>query len=121
MRERQRETERARENSNSKTLLLKDSSVKSIWTYLTASPCYTPNTNKNGGVGGTVPEKGDERGRNKLRGKEREGANGRQGEKQKIVKQKESERQVEDGGEKRGWGGGEGKEEKWRWGRGKGR
>ena len=33
-------------NSNSKTLILKDSSVRSIWTYLTASPCYTTNTNK---------------------------------------------------------------------------
>ena len=35
-----------RENSNSKTLILKDNSVRSIWTYLTASPCYTINTNK---------------------------------------------------------------------------
>ena len=26
--------------ANSKTLLLKDSSVRSIWTYLTAGPCY---------------------------------------------------------------------------------
>ena len=34
------------ENSNSKTLILKDSSVRSIWTYLTASPCYTTNKNK---------------------------------------------------------------------------
>ena len=34
---------RERENSNSKTLIL-----KSIWTYLTASPCYTTNTNKHG-------------------------------------------------------------------------
>ena len=25
---------------------IKDSSVRSIWTYLTASPCYTTNTNK---------------------------------------------------------------------------
>ena len=34
-------------NSNSKTLILKDSSVWSIWTYVTASPCYTTiNTNK---------------------------------------------------------------------------
>ena len=32
------ESERERENSNSKTLILKDSSVRSIWTYLTASP-----------------------------------------------------------------------------------
>ena len=32
-------------NSNSKTLILKDSSIRSIWTYLTASPCYTTNTN----------------------------------------------------------------------------
>ena len=44
--DRQRQTERQRENSNSKTLILKDSSVRSIWTYLTASPCYTTNTNK---------------------------------------------------------------------------
>ena len=29
-----------RENSNSKTLILKDSSVGSIWTYVTNSPCY---------------------------------------------------------------------------------
>ena len=36
-----------RENSNSKSLILKDSSVRSTWTYhLTASPCYTANTNK---------------------------------------------------------------------------
>ena len=28
-----------------KTLILKDSSVRSIWTYLTGSPCYTTNTN----------------------------------------------------------------------------
>ena len=34
------------ENSNSKTLTIKDSSVRSIWTYLTASPCFTTNTNK---------------------------------------------------------------------------
>ena len=40
------ERERERERSNSKTLILKDSSVRSIWTYLTASPCYTTNTNK---------------------------------------------------------------------------
>ena len=41
---RERDTER--ENSNSKTLILKDSSVRSIWTYLTASSCYTTNTNQ---------------------------------------------------------------------------
>ena len=38
-----------KEDSNSKTLIviiLKDSSVRSIWTYLTASPCYTTNTKK---------------------------------------------------------------------------
>ena len=40
------ETQKERENSNSKTLILKDISVRSIWTYLTASPCYTTNTNK---------------------------------------------------------------------------
>ena len=42
----ERERERERENSNSNTLILKNSSVRSIWTYLTASPCYTTNTNK---------------------------------------------------------------------------
>ena len=45
-RERMRMRQNERENSNSKTLILKDSSVRSIWTYLTASPCYTTNTNK---------------------------------------------------------------------------
>ena len=35
-----------RERESSKSLILKDSSVRSIWTYLTASPCYTTNTNK---------------------------------------------------------------------------
>ena len=47
-RERERDSERETENSNlsSKILILKDSSVRSIWTYLTASPCYTTNTNK---------------------------------------------------------------------------
>ena len=35
-----------RYNLNSKTLILKDSNIMSIWTYLTASPCYTTNTNK---------------------------------------------------------------------------
>ena len=34
-----------KKDSNSKTLILKDSSVRSIWIYLTASPCYTANTN----------------------------------------------------------------------------
>ena len=34
---------RERKNSNSKTLILKDSRDWSIWTYLTASPCYTTN------------------------------------------------------------------------------
>ena len=33
-------------NSNSKMFILKDSSVRSIWTYLTASPCYTTNTHE---------------------------------------------------------------------------
>ena len=37
--------EKERESSNSKSLILNDSSVRSIWTYLTASPCYTTNTN----------------------------------------------------------------------------
>ena len=52
--ERQRETKtdrtetvRGRERElDSQTLILKDSSVSCIWTYLTASPCYTTNTNK---------------------------------------------------------------------------
>ena len=35
-----------RENSNWKTSILEDSSVRSIGTYPTASPCYTTNTNK---------------------------------------------------------------------------
>ena len=35
-----KETER-----NSKALILKDSNITSIWTCLTASPCYTTNTN----------------------------------------------------------------------------
>ena len=41
--------DREEELLNSNTLIiiiLKDSSVMSIWTYLTASPCYTTNTNK---------------------------------------------------------------------------
>ena len=33
---------------NSKTLILKDNSVGSIWTCLTARPCYATNTNKHG-------------------------------------------------------------------------
>ena len=41
-----RETDR--QNSNSKTLILKDSSIRSILTYLTAGPCYTTDTNKHG-------------------------------------------------------------------------
>ena len=40
--------ERENSNSNSKTLILKDSNVRSIWTYLTASPCNTTNTKKHG-------------------------------------------------------------------------
>ena len=35
-----------RENLNSKTLTVKDSSIRSFWTCLTASPCSTANTNK---------------------------------------------------------------------------
>ena len=48
IRDRQTDRDRERENSssNSKTVILKDSSVRSIWTYLTARPCYTKNTNK---------------------------------------------------------------------------
>ena len=33
-------------NPPSETLILKDGSVRSIWIYLTASPCCTTNTNK---------------------------------------------------------------------------
>ena len=44
--ERERERERERELETRKLLILKDSSVRSIWTYLTANPCYTTNTNK---------------------------------------------------------------------------
>ena len=40
-REREREGERGRERTQK--LIVKD---RSIWTYLTASPCYTTNTNK---------------------------------------------------------------------------
>ena len=61
-----RERERKRENlnSNSKTLLLKDSSVRSIWTYLTASPCYTTNTERGGdrGVGRREKKRDEESG-----------------------------------------------------------
>ena len=39
---------RKNSNSNSKTLMLKDSSVRSIWTYVTASLCHTTNINKHG-------------------------------------------------------------------------
>ena len=39
-----RRTERERENP--KTLILQDSSVRSIWTYPTANPCYTTNKHK---------------------------------------------------------------------------
>ena len=45
-RQTERQTDRQTENSNSKTLILKDSSVTSIWTYLTANPFYNTNTNK---------------------------------------------------------------------------
>ena len=45
-RERERERQRQRENLNSKTLILKDNSVRSIWTYLTASQPLLYYTNK---------------------------------------------------------------------------
>ena len=35
-----------RTRTRTQTLMLKDSSIRSIWTYLTASPCYTTDTNK---------------------------------------------------------------------------
>ena len=68
------EREQERENSNSKTVILKDSSVRSIWTYLTASLFYTTNTNKHdnttrereremGRERETETERGRERGR----------------------------------------------------------
>ena len=38
-RERQRERDRERERENSKSLIPKDSSVRSIWTSLTSCPC----------------------------------------------------------------------------------
>ena len=53
-RERERERERENSNENSKTLILKDSSVRSIWTYLTANPCYTTNTNKHDNTTNTI-------------------------------------------------------------------
>ena len=68
---RKSETEKY-ENSNSKTLILKDSSVRSIWTCLTASPCYTTTTL----ISTTIPqtdiisigeEERDRRNRDKLR------------------------------------------------------
>ena len=37
-------------NSSSKTLILKDSSIRSTYTHLTASPCYTTNTDKHGNI-----------------------------------------------------------------------
>ena len=63
-RERERERKRENLNSNSKTLLLKDSSVRSIWTCLTASPCYTTNTERGGdrGVGRREKKRDEESG-----------------------------------------------------------
>ena len=56
-RKRQRERRVGRErdqmrvpNSKSKTLILKDSSFRSISTYLTVSPRYTTNTNKHNNI-----------------------------------------------------------------------
>ena len=40
------QTDIQRERENSNTLMLKDSSGRSIWTYLTASPCYTTNRDR---------------------------------------------------------------------------
>ena len=54
-------------NSNLKTLILKDSSVRFIWTYLTASPCYTTNTNKT-----TIPQTNNISARARARERERE-------------------------------------------------
>ena len=45
-REREMKSERKTAMLNSKTLILKDSSIRSSWNYLTASRCYTTNTNK---------------------------------------------------------------------------
>ena len=58
----------ARERENSKTLILKDSSVRSVWTYLTASPCYTTNTNKHD----NITNKERERQTDRVRHRERE-------------------------------------------------
>ena len=45
-RERRRKRQTHTENENENTLILKDCSVRSIWTYLTASPCYSTNASK---------------------------------------------------------------------------
>ena len=44
--DRDKQTDRQRERERELELILKDSSVRSIWTYVTASPCYTTHTNK---------------------------------------------------------------------------
>ena len=43
--EEEEEQQQQQQQLQLETLILKDSSVRSIWTYLTASPCYTTNTN----------------------------------------------------------------------------
>ena len=76
------EREGGGERENSNTLVLKDGSVRSIWTFLTASPYFTTNTNKHDKMrereirGGRVKGKEGERegGRlmeNEWRGRER--------------------------------------------------
>ena len=45
-RQTERDRERQRENMNSNTLILKDDSIRSIWPYVTVSPCYTTKTDK---------------------------------------------------------------------------
>ena len=63
-----------RENSNSnlKTLILNDSSVRSIWTYLTASPCYTTNRNTKDTEGQRERDRDRERQRQRQRQRETE-------------------------------------------------
>ena len=53
---RERERERGRERERTRKLILEDSSVRSIWTYLTASPCYTTERDRGGGGGGERQE-----------------------------------------------------------------
>ena len=91
-RQRQREgqRQRQRENSNSKTLILKDSSVRSIWTYLTASPCYTTNTDKHDYTRHRRRERDEEREREKERERQTDRQTDRQTENSKTLIVKDS-------------------------------